>query len=169
MFEIVMRLASINVHYNSEHENATVVILGSSFDVFLESIILILRFFLMISSFWQVLSMTPERRELAADRLAWRVWQCIETAGEKNRDRRGIKRDRRVSKQAESMVADTFLQSEAEVASTTASLEMDSDRSLEVMATHAGRGVSRSITSENGSKVNKLRTEIAMKRSTQLR
>lgn len=36
--EIVMRLASINAHYSSEHENATVeralVILGSSFDVF---------------------------------------------------------------------------------------------------------------------------------------
>lgn len=113
--------------------------------------------------------MTLERRELAADRLAWRVWQCIETAGEKNRDKRGIKRDRRVSKQAESKVADTFVQSEAEAASTIASIEIDSNRSWDAMATHPGRAVSRSSTSKNGGKVIELLTQIEMKRSTHLR
>jgi hypothetical protein len=111
--------------------------------------------------------MTAERRELAADRLAWRVWQCIETAGEKNRAKRGNKEGRSLSKHAEPEVVDTFVQSRLGSATTTAVI--DSNRTLEVAAMRAGRGVSKSSTGKSGSNVNVLTAQSAVKkRSTPL-
>lgn len=96
--------------------------------------------------------MTAERRELAADRLAWRVWQCIEEAGETNRAKRGLKTDRGDSKPAgaEGPGADPANQGPA--APTSANLDESRKTSRHSQGTHAGEaGSNRSSAAASGS------------------